>query len=90
MIKAANGHVLERILEPVSGSLNEEAARKLIGLRADRKSRARVSQLARKCNKGALTAEERAEYEAYVMAGELIAILQAKARLLLVRRGQAL
>jgi hypothetical protein len=90
MTKADNGPVLKRILEPVSGSLNEEAARKLIGLKADRKSQARVSLLARKCNAGTLSADERAEYEAYVMAGEVIAILQAKARLLLARRSQTL
>ncbi len=86
MIKTANGRVLERILDPVSSSLNEEAARKLIGLKADRKAQERVAELARKCNEGALTADERAEYEIYVMAGEFIAILQAKARTLLARR----
>ena len=32
--------------------------------------------------------EERAEYEGYVVAGGLIAVLQAKARLLLARRGR--
>ncbi|MBI3462508.1 MAG: hypothetical protein HY000_05525 [Planctomycetes bacterium] len=88
MPKTANGRVLERLLEPVSSSLNEEAARKLIGLRADRKAQARVEELARKCNEGELTPEERAEYETYVLAGDFIAILQAKARLLLSRRGQ--
>ncbi len=88
MPKTANGHVLERILEPVSSSLNDEAARKLIGLKADAKAQARVAELARKCNEGRLTAEERDEYETYVMVGEFIAILQAKARLLLARRGQ--
>ena len=88
MNKTANGRVLERILEPVSSSLNEEAARKLVGLKADAKARARVAQLARKCNEGELTPDERDEYETYVMAGEFIAILQAKARILLARRGQ--
>ncbi len=77
--------VLERLLDPVSRSLNVEAARKLVRLRADPKSQARVDQLARKCNEGELTPAERAEYERYVTAGNLIAILQAKARLLLTR-----
>ena len=88
MPKTVNGRVLERLLEPVSSSLNEEAARKLIGLRADPKAQARVDELARKCNEGKLTPEERAEYATYVLAGDFIAILQAKARLLLSRRGQ--
>ena len=88
MNKSRNGRVLQRLLEPVSSSLNEEAARKLIGLKADRKAQARVDELARKCNEGQLTPEERQQYETYVLAGEFIAILQAKARLLLARRRQ--
>jgi len=36
--------------------------------------------LAGKCNEGALTEEERAEYESFVEAGDFIAILQAEAR----------
>ncbi|HVS37103.1 MAG TPA: hypothetical protein VMS17_16195 [Gemmataceae bacterium] len=87
-MKTANGRVLERLLDPVCSSLNEEAVRKLIGLRADAKAQARVDELARKCNEGDLTPEERAEYESYVLAGDVIAILQAKVRLLLSRRGQ--
>jgi hypothetical protein len=86
MTKTTNGRVLERLLEPVSSSLNEDAARKLIGLKADRKTQALVAELARKCNEGELTPEERHDYETYVMAGEFIAILQAKARILLSRR----
>jgi hypothetical protein len=61
---------------------------KLIGLKADRQAQARISQLARKCNDGELSPQEREEYTAYVMAGELIAILQAKARLILRRHRQ--
>ena len=78
--------VLERLLDPVSRSLNIEAARKLVQLKADAKTQARVDELARKCNEGALTAAERSEYERYVTAGNLIAILQAKARLLLTKK----
>lgn len=88
MKNTRNGHVLDRLLEPVSSALNEEAARKLIGLRADRQAQARVAKLARKCNEGELTDEERNEYEMYVLAGEFIAILQAQARVVLARRGQ--
>jgi hypothetical protein len=85
-MKRRNGSaVLERLLEPVSRSLNVEAARKLIRLKADAKTQARVDELARKCNEGELTPAERAEYERYVTAGTLIAILQAKARLLLAK-----
>ena len=75
--------VLERLLDPVCRSLNVEAAQKLVHLKADSKTQARVDELARKCNEGELTQAERSEYEQYVTVGNLIAILQAKARLLL-------
>jgi len=87
-MKRTNGRVLERLLDPVSASLNDEAARKLIGIKADAQARAQVDKLARKCNEGELTPAERADYEMYVLAGDVIAILQAKARLRLSRRGQ--
>lgn len=77
--------VLERFLEPVSESLNVEAARKLVRWKADTKTQKRVDALARKCNDGDLTPAERTEYEQYVAIGNVIAILKAKARLLLAR-----
>src|SRR5262249_20651862 len=48
----ANGRVLERLFRPTSSSLNEESARKLIGLKADRKAQERVAELARKMQRG--------------------------------------
>ena len=74
---------LERLLEPVSRSLNVEAAQKLLKLKADAKTQDRVDELARKCNEGAMTPSEKSEYERYVTAGNLLAILQAKGRLIL-------
>jgi hypothetical protein len=88
MSRKASGRVLERILEPVSSSLNDEAARRLISLRADAASQVRIAELAVKCNEGQLTDDERDEYEAYVMAGEFVAILQAQARSRLNRLGE--
>jgi hypothetical protein len=68
--------LLDRILDPVSSSLNEEAARKLLDLKADRRTQARGAA-------GELTQKERREYEMYVMAGHFVAILKARARILL-------
>jgi hypothetical protein len=72
--------VLDRLLDPVGRSLSTRSARELAGLRADAEVQARVDELAEKCNEGTLSAGERAEYESYVMAATVIAILQAKAR----------
>jgi hypothetical protein len=81
-----NGHgsaVLEEMLEPVSRSLGLKAARALAALRVGGRTQARVEKLAEKCSEGRLTANERAEYEAYIQASTLIGILQAKARRIL-------
>jgi hypothetical protein len=75
--------ILEQVLDPVSQSLNREAAEKLVRLKVNRKTQARIDRLARKCNEGRLTEVERAEYETWVSAIDLVAILQAKARIVL-------
>ncbi len=72
--------MLDRLLEPVGRCLSDEAAQALADLRADEVAQARVRELAEKCNGGTLTPEERAEYESYVTAAGIVAILQAKAR----------
>lgn len=83
MKDAQNVTVLDRLLDPLSRCLTHEGARELLELRADAVAQTRISELAEKCNEGLLTPEERREYETYVHLGNFIAILQAKARLLL-------
>ena len=77
------------MLEPVTDCLTPEVARRLAQMRADPELQARIDDLADRCTEGALTAEEKLEYETYVRAGNLIAILQAKARKLLGTLGRA-
>ena len=77
------GTYLDRMLEPVSDCLTPEVARRLAQMRADPELQARIDDLADRCTEGTLTAEEKLEYETYVRAGNLIGILQAKARKLL-------
>ena len=75
--------VLDRLLDPLVLCLTPESARAVVALRADAAAQARIGELAEKCNEGVLTPEERREYEVYVQVGDVISILQAKARLLL-------
>ena len=49
-------------------------------MRADASASRRLEQLAAKCDRGTLTPEERAEYHLFVEVGDLVALLQAKAR----------
>jgi hypothetical protein len=74
--------VLDEILKPVTQCLTLDNARKILHYRPNRKVEARIRKLARKCNEGELTPEERAEYETYVFAGEFVALIRAKAQAL--------
>jgi len=53
-------------------------------LRADPAVQARIEELAEKCNEGTITPEEMAEYDAYIQAMDVAAVLQKKAHTLIV------
>lgn len=78
--------ILDRLLTPLGDCLTPAVARKLVQLRAEPADQARIEALAEKCTEGRLSSAERREYEAYVSAGNFIAILQAKARKRLARK----
>lgn len=75
--------VLDRLVDPLGECLTPETARRIVGLRADRKVQARVDYLARRSSQGKITPAERAEYGKYVSYGTFVAILKSKARQLL-------
>ena len=72
--------ILDRLLEPVTKCLTPAVAAQIAQLRADDATQQRVDELAEKAQEGTLSQDERAEYEAYISAGEFIAVLQAMAR----------
>jgi hypothetical protein len=74
---------LDRILDPVAETLTPASAERLTRLVVDSETQQRIDELAEKCNEGELTPDEREEYDMYVYATGVIAILQAKARALL-------
>jgi hypothetical protein len=78
-------NVMDRVLEPLNRNLTAEAARVLAALRLDEAAQARMEELAAKNTEGRLIPDERAEYESWVSACDLVAILQAKARAWLTR-----
>jgi hypothetical protein len=63
----------------------EDLPTAIANLRADPELQAKMEHLARRCTEGELTPEEKAEYDAFVCANNVIAILQAKARAVLAR-----
>ncbi|MGH7215161.1 MAG: hypothetical protein ACREIT_10405 [Tepidisphaeraceae bacterium] len=84
---APNESLLDRLLTPLAECLTEDSAQRLLRFELDADTRARVDLLASKANEGQLSDAERAEYLDFVEAVDLIAILQAKARKILERRG---
>jgi hypothetical protein len=81
--KNDSANVLDRLMGSSSRCFGRKSARALIELQADPVAQARIEELATKCNEGRLSDKERREYETYVHIGNLVAILQAKARLFL-------
>ena len=82
-------HGLATILDPVVACFTREVAQRVVGLRAAPEVQARLDVLAEKCNEGLLTAEETAEYEAYIRAMDVLAVLQHQARTLLAQAAPA-
>ena len=72
--------VLDRLLDPVRDCLTPEVARRILALRADPVTQAKLDEYAEKNAAGTITPAELDEYDAMVLAGNLIAVLQAKAR----------
>ncbi len=68
----------DRVIGPVLQILTVEQARKMAQFRGDESLRKRIDELADKSGAGQLSAAEQSEYDAYVRANELLAILQAR------------
>jgi hypothetical protein len=85
-VHITTNRVLSQLLEPVGQMMPLKFAEDLAAMQAGPEVQTRIDELAEKCNEGELTAEERAEYEAYVDAIDVISLLQAKARAVLARQ----
>ena len=73
--------IIERLLDPVSRCFTAKTAQALSQLKTDEAVSRRIQELAEKANEGLLSESERRDYETCVHDGNVIAILQAKARL---------
>jgi hypothetical protein len=76
----ATASSLDRMLDPVTACFTPQVAAKIVNLRLDPELTTRIELLAAKANEGTLTADEDEEYKDYVESGDMIALLQAKAR----------
>ena len=76
---------LAKLLDPVAACFTPEVAKRVAELRVDPDVQARIEKLADQCNEGTLTPEEMAEYDAYIQAMDVVAVLQNQARTLIVQ-----
>ena len=75
--------ILGRVLASEGEPLCAEAAEFLLGVNFPDRDRKRMDELAEKAREGTLAPEERREAEEYQLVGDVIAILQSKARMAL-------
>ena len=73
-------HAFHRGTNAVFALFSGEQLQQLADLPTDAGLISRLTELAEKSNEGDLTAGERSEYEGYIEANNLMAILQAEAR----------
>lgn len=80
--------IFSRLWESEEGELSPALARHIVKVRFSKKDRSRMHELALKNQEGCLVPRERRELDNYIKVGDLIAILQSKARRLLKTKGQ--
>jgi hypothetical protein len=72
--------IFSRVLEPEKPMLSHDAARSILALDFTTADRERMNTLAAKARAGELTDDENEELDNYVRVGDLLAIMQSKAR----------
>ena len=71
---------LSELVEPLGRALTPASARAILDVHASEGARQRIADLASRCNAGTLTPEEKAEYQLLVEVGDVMALLQTRAR----------
>jgi hypothetical protein len=80
MSHAIDDSAFDRATDPLFKLLTADQLRRLITLAPDHELEARITDLAARAQEEELPTEVRAEYEAYVRANNLLAVLQGIAR----------
>jgi hypothetical protein len=81
--------ILKDIIGPDRSELNPEAAKSILALGFSRTSKSRIRSLLRANNGGSISPEERMELEKFLRVGQLVDLLQAKARASIETRNAA-
>ncbi|MBC8114890.1 MAG: hypothetical protein H7062_10960 [Candidatus Saccharimonas sp.] len=79
--------LVDKVIEPLTDCLTPEVAERIVNLRLDSQTQAKLDELAEKGSAGQLDASERADYQELVEALDFMGLLKSKARILLAARG---
>lgn len=78
-------HIWARLMQAQRDDPPQEVAQYLLSIGFAERDRDRMQQLADRSESGTLTDEERAEFDSYLHIGNLLAVIQSKARIALRR-----
>jgi hypothetical protein len=80
MSTAMEAAVLERMIRPTVANVPPDAARFILSLDFSDSDHVRIDELSAQARAGKLTEQERGELEGYIRLGDVLALLQSKAR----------
>ncbi len=83
------GAIWARLMEAQTDALSTEVAQHLLSIGFGESDRDRMQQLAERSESGTLTDEEREEFDGYLHVGNLLAVMQSKARIALRQKRSA-
>jgi len=72
--------ILARLIQTRQDNLSRDAANYLLSIRFDDNDIARMDELSESARNGTLSAAEEAELDSYIHVGNLLAVMQSKAR----------
>jgi hypothetical protein len=81
----ATASTFDQFLDPITGCLTPQVAQKIVDWRPTAELQAHIQDLGIKADSGTLTSDEELEYQQLIEDGDLIALLQTKARKILGR-----
>ncbi len=86
MSTATGALIWKHVIKPEKDNLTPDTARYILKMDFRESDQKRMEKLSAKAQKGTLTTTEQAELEEYIRVGDLLAIMQSKARRSLKKR----
>jgi hypothetical protein len=88
LVPNSEAAIWARLMQAQNGEPSPEAAEFLLAMDFGESERQRMLQLAERSEAGILTSEEQIEFDGYLHVGNLLAVMQSRARLALKAKPQ--